>query len=258
MPIIIDKYFPFAIGTKWIIMGHKQKKEEIMASMLERFKTIKQPKKTMSEHAEDALYREIGEEVQTQEMYDFIKKYARILIAGAIVIVICVAGWQLFRAHRESSRMTSATAYETAVNMAHNNPGAAGEALARAAKSGSGGMADLALFDSARIDLQMGNRAAAEKSLEQLAKNGATVDFRHLATIYLAIMRADSMTPREFEKFLAPLQTKRSPFYYTGLLMIAQIYLSVADEDNARIWLDKIIMDADAPRVIAAEAEALR
>lgn len=229
-----------------------------MSNILSRYKNAKVPKKTLQDHAEDALYREVNEEVQAQAAYDFIKKHMKLLIAGAIVIVIAVAGWQLIRAHRAAQKLESAAAYESAIAMAQNNPAAAGEALVRAAKRSSGGMADLALFDAARVDLMQGNMDSAAGKLERLAGHGSTRDFRDLATLYLAVLNANNMDAKSFEKFLSPLVSKRSPFFYTAQLFIAQKYLGAGDPDMANTWLDKIINDDNAPAVISATAQSLR
>ena len=66
------------------------------------------------------------------------------------------------------------------------------------------------------------------------------------------------MTADEVEKYLSPLNTKKSPYYYTSMLTVAQKYLSDGDRENANKWLDIIINDADAPATISAAAQALR
>ncbi|MDR1361187.1 MAG: tetratricopeptide repeat protein [Rickettsiales bacterium] len=230
-----------------------------MATILERFKKAKVPQKTLEQHAEDALYREVSEEVKAQEAYDFIKKHAKILITVAAVVLIIVIGVQIVKRSNAHARLNAAAAYESAMLMLDNgNPAASSDALMRVAKKSSGGMSDLALLNSARIDLQTGSRDAGIAKLERLANKGATRDFRDIALINLAVIKADSMKAPEFEKYLAPVQTKRSPFYYTGLLFVAQKYLSENDYISANAWLDKIITDKEAPAIISSQAESLR
>lgn len=66
------------------------------------------------------------------------------------------------------------------------------------------------------------------------------------------------MTAAELEQYLEPLNTKKSPYYYTSRLVIAQKYLANGERETANKWLDVIINDADAPAVISANAQALR
>ena len=66
------------------------------------------------------------------------------------------------------------------------------------------------------------------------------------------------MSATDVEKYLADLDTKSSPFYYTAALTVAQKYLASGDFEQANKWLDKIINDPDAPSVIVGNATALR
>ena len=129
------------------------------------------------------------------------------------------------------------------------------EAFARAAAKSSGGMADLALWESAMMDLRSGKGTA---KLEQLAADAATRDFRDLALIRLAAIRESAMTGIQLEKFLSPVLTDRSPFYYTGMLLVAQKYLAAGDTASADKWLNKIIEDKDASASISAMAQMLK
>lgn len=224
--------------------------------MLSRNKNLKPAKKTQEDHTEDALYREISEEVHAEKLYSFVKKHLRLVIAGAILIVIAAIGTQLYLHQRNVARDTGARLFESALNS-----GAKGdfektqEAFARAAAKSSGGMADLALWESAMMDLRSGKGTA---KLEQLAADAATRDFRDLALIRLAAIRESAMTGIQLEKFLSPVLTDRSPFYYTGMLLVAQKYLAAGDTASADKWLNKIIEDKDASASISAMAQMLK
>lgn len=216
-----------------------------MASILERKNKVKAPKKTREDYAEDALYREVWEEVNNDKTLAFIKKYSKYMIVGALSLLIVVTAIQIgVRTHR-ANKMAMAENYESAVlNMDAN-------ALAGIAKNASGANADLALFQAYVLDNDVAK-------LEELAKNGATRDFRDLAKMHIVALRGDDMTAADVEKYLSDLNTKKSPFYYTSRLVVAQKYLASGDRDNANKWLDVIINDADAPAVVSANAQTLR
>ncbi len=216
-----------------------------MASILERKNKVNAPKKTREDYAEDALYREVWEEVNNDKTLAFIKKYSKSMIVGALSLLIIVTAVQIgVRTHR-ANKMAMAENYETAVlNMDAN-------ALAGIARNASGANADLALFQAYVLDNDVAK-------LEELAKNGATRDFRDLAKMHIIALRGDDMTSADVEKYLADLNTKKSPFYYTSRLVVAQKYLASGDRDSANKWLDVIINDADAPAVVSANAQTLR
>ena len=66
-----------------------------MATILERNKNIKAPKKTYAEHMEDALYREVWEDVNNEKTMRFIKKYSRHIIYAVIFILLVASGIQI-------------------------------------------------------------------------------------------------------------------------------------------------------------------
>jgi hypothetical protein len=216
-----------------------------MATMLERNKKVKTPKKSYAEHAQDALYREVWEEVNNEKTIKFIKTYSKHIMVAVFVILIVATGIQIgVRTHR-ANQMATAVAYETAINSVDAN------ALAALAKDTSGAMGDLALFQAYMLDKDT-------EKIEMLASDGDTADFRDLAKLHVVGIRGNDMTAAQVEKYLSDLNTKKSPFYYTAALTVAQKYLAEGDVVHANKWLDKIINDADAPSVISGTAQSLR
>ena len=216
-----------------------------MANMLERNKKVKAPQKTYQEHAQDALYREVWEDVNNEKTQQFLKKYGKYIIAGALVIMIIVTAIQIgVRAHR-SAKMATAENYEVAIQNTDVN------ALVGIAKNTSGATADLAMFQAYLLD-------GDAKKLDELVQDGNTREFRDLARLHIIGLRGDEMDAASVEKFLSPMDTKSSPFYFTACLTIAQKYISDGNRDAANKWLDKILNDNDAPAVIRADAEMLR
>ena len=213
--------------------------------MLERNKKVKAPQKTMQEHAEDALYREVWEDVNNEKTQQFLKKYGRHLIAAALGVMIIVTGIQIGIRSHNAAKMATAENYETALENADVN------ALVGISQNTSGATADLALFQAYVLDKDIAK-------LEELVANGKTPEFRDLARLHIIALRGDEMDANAVAEYLAPLDTKDSPFYYTALLTIVQKYASVGDRTNANKWIEKITSDPDAPAVIRADAETLR
>jgi len=217
-----------------------------MANMLQRNKNLKpKEKKTREEYAQDALYREVWEEVNNDKTTEFIKKYYRQMVAAALIIMIAVTGIQIGIREYRARQIARAINYETAVENVDAN------ALAAIGENTSGATADLALFQSYLLTNDVAK-------IEKLANDGDTRDFRDLARLHIIGIRGDEMSATDVEKYLMPLITKSSPFYYTACLTIAQKYLSVDDSDAANKWLDKIINDKNAPASVSGTAQMLR
>ena len=216
-----------------------------MATILERNKNVKAPKKTHAEHMEDALYREVWEDVNNEKTVQFIKKYSKHIMVAAITAMIIVTGIQIGVRTYHANKIATATAYETALENVDAN------ALAGLAENTSGATGDLALFQAYVLDKDVAK-------LEKLARDGATRDFRDLARLHIVGIQGDKMSAADVEKYLAELDTKKSPFYYTARLTIAQKYLAEGDRAQANKILDEIIADESAPAAITATATRLR
>lgn len=216
-----------------------------MATMLERNKNVKTPKKTHAEHMEDALYREVWEDVNNEKTVQFIKKYSKHMMVVALTALIIITGIQIGVRTYRANKVATAVAYETSVANADAN------ALAALAGNASGATADLALFQAYLLDKDVAK-------LEQLANDGDTRDFRDLARLHIIGIRGDTMTGADVEKYLSSLDTKSSPFYYTARLTVAQKYLAEGNHADANKILDEIIADKNAPAAIVSTATSLR
>ena len=216
-----------------------------MVSILQRNQKVAPKRKTRKEYEEDALYREVWEDVNNEKTMKFIKKYYRYLVAGALVIMIIATGFQIGALHMKNLKLQTAEAYENALNSADANN------LAHFADDASGATADLALFQAYLLDKDI-------KKIERLANNGNTRDFRDLARLHVVNVRGDDMSADEVKEYLSSLDTKNSPFYYTAALTVAQKYLADGNRDVANKWLDKITNDNNAPASISATAATLR
>lgn len=216
-----------------------------MASILERNKNVKPKKKTQEDYAEDALYREVWEEVNNEKTQAFIKKYSKYLIAGALAILIVATAIQIGITTHRNNKIAIATNYENAIENVDVN------ALAAISENTSGATADLALFQSYMLDDDI-------NKLKKLAEDGNTRDFRDLARLHVIGLQGDDMTAEQVEEYLEPLNTKKSPFYYNSRLLVAQKYISAGKTQEANKILDEIINDKDAPAVISANAQTLK
>ena len=217
-----------------------------MSNILQRKKNLNQPvKKTREEYAEDALYREVWEDVNNEKTQKFIKKYWRHITGAVIAIMIVVCGVQVGVRMHNSAKIAVAQNYESAIASFD------AKALENIAKNSSGATADLALFQSYLLDRNIAK-------LEELEKHAASRDFRDLAKLYIASIRGDDMSAKDFAKYLSSVDTKKSPFFYTARLMVAQKYIASNDKESADKILDEIIQDENAPASVVSNAQLLK
>lgn len=217
-----------------------------MSNILQRKQNLKQPvKKTREEYAEDALYREVWEDVNNEKTQKFIQKYWRYIVSAVIAIMIVVCGVQIGMRMHHSAKIAVAQNYETAIANFD------AKALENIAKNSSGATADLALFQSYLLDRNI-------VKLEELEKHASSRDFKDLAKLHLAAIRGDDMKAEELEKYLSSMNTKKSPFFYNARLLVAEKYLADGNKEKADKILDEIISDEHAPASIVSNAQLLK
>ncbi|MDR0967460.1 MAG: tetratricopeptide repeat protein [Rickettsiales bacterium] len=227
-----------------------------MANILRRNQKTKLAPAPVNNHSDDALYREISEEVHAEKVYNFVRKNMRAIIICAIALVMIVAGTQLYKHFAYRSAVSQAKMFEDALALQASGDAAGAEKMYQmAAEKVSNGMSDLALFESAMIDIQAGR---GTEKLAQLATGGATRDFRDLARVRLATINGDKMSADEFAKFMRPAMTKKSPVYYTAMIMVAQKYIASDDTTAANKIIDEIISDKNTPENIRAIAQIIK
>ena len=117
-----------------------------MSTILQRNKNAKIQHKTREQHAEDALYREVWEEVNNEKTQRFIKKYSRVIAAVALGILIVATAIQIGVRTYRANKIAAAQNYEAAAQAGDVN------ALAALAGNTSGATADLALFQAYLLD----------------------------------------------------------------------------------------------------------
>ena len=116
-------------------MDKKNKKETKKLSLEEEY--IK--------HQQDALFREVDEQVHIENMRKFWKKYGNFFIAGAFLIMLGVGGFELFKRYKQLTAYKVSSNYLNAlmlVSVDKNDDAAA--AFEKIAMENKNGLADFA------------------------------------------------------------------------------------------------------------------
>ena len=139
-----------------------------MANILARKKNLKPAtpiKKTREDYAEDALYREVWEDVNNEKTIAFFKKYSKQMIGTVLAVLIVVAGYQIGVRTYRANQMAQAVNYETALEKTDIN------ALASIGKDGRGANADLALFQAYALDKSKDKDTKSKQTKYLIANN---------------------------------------------------------------------------------------
>ena len=155
-------------------------------------------KKLMNKIEEDALLREVVDDVKNDQLVQFWNKYGIFVIIGvALVLTLTISfegikNWQI-KKHQETSN-----AYSAALSL--QNQGRLDESLdiynTLAVKS-TGIYSDIARLQIASIYLEQDKKDDAMNVLEQLSKDGSVDQIRDVAALKLASYKLDSKASAE-------------------------------------------------------------
>ena len=206
---------------------------------------------------QEALFREVDEDLREEQMARLWKQYGGYLIAAAVLIVVIVAGYQGWTAYRASQEASEAQAYENAAQaVAQGNAADAASRLADLAASGTTGHAALARLRQAGVLLEQGQTDAALDAYRALAEDGAAdAVLRDVGRLLYALHGVDRVDPGAVQAMLAPLAVPNNAFRYSAREVQALLALRQGDTEQARSLFADLAADAQAPRGVRSRAQ---
>jgi hypothetical protein len=211
------------------------------------------------DHELEGLMSEIEADLREDELRRIWQQYGKAIIAAAVVVLLGVAGFELWRDHAEKQRLAVAERYDQGVKDVQ--AGKADDALAiftDIGKNGRGGFAALAQLQRAAILLQkkdVDGAIAAYKALAADSKADGTL--RDLALLLQALHSTDRMAPKDVEALIAPLLDDGNPFRPSALEISALMAAKQGDISRAAKTVNEIVSDTNAPQGVRARARDL-
>jgi hypothetical protein len=159
------------------------------------------------------IFREVEEDVRRERFEQLWKKYSDYIISGAALIVIAVAGLQLWRVYDERQHFKASNDYLAAEQLLEAGQASeAATAFARLEKDAPGGYAALSKLEEADAMLTAGNTADALTIYKQIAA-GKDEMLGAVARIHAGWAIADSASKSDVEAMVAPLTDPANPWH---------------------------------------------
>lgn len=204
------------------------------------------------------IFREVEEEVRREQVEKLWKKYGDYVIAGVALVIIAVAGFQLYRVYEQREANKASVAYSAAEQMLDaGQPGAVVPEFSALAKNAPGGYAKVARLAQADALFGSGERGAAIKLYEQIA-NDSDPYLGAVARLHAAWAIADGASRSEVESLLGPLTTPAGPWRSMAQEVIAYEDLRAGDNDGALRIYRQIASDPNAPSALLTRARAMK
>lgn len=200
------------------------------------------------------IFREVEEDVRREKLQKFWKAYGDYMIALAAVIIIGIAGWQLWQRYEAKQRDAASVAFTAAQRI--TDPKAAAVAFADLAKTAPKGYRLLARLEQAHSMLASGQRDGALALYKEIAdedKGGPGA----VARLRQGWALADTNSRTDLETLLAPLRQPSSAWK-----QMADEILAYSDYHNNQIAkaateFTALANDAGAPAQLRVRAKAM-
>jgi hypothetical protein len=203
------------------------------------------------------IFREVEEEVRRERYEKLWKKYRDHIIAAGALVIIGVAGYQLYRVYEQREENKASIAYVAATQMLERGQAAAAAPqLAALVKSAPGGYAAVARLAHADALFAQGEKGDAIRSYQEIA-NGNDPYLGAAARLHAAWAIADSAPRSDVETLLAPLSDKSNAWHELAREVIAYEDLRSGNKSAALRAYRDIGADPDSPSGLKTRADAM-
>lgn len=214
----------------------------------------------MADQIEDALIREVNDDLREEQMNLLWKRYGNVIIGAAVFVVVIVAGYQGWKSYSASIRMSEGEAFYAAEIAAKdgNNQDALSQ-LANLGQSGKSGYGVLAQFHQAAILSGQGDAMGAAFVYKSIAdSNSSHSDIGGLALILGALQEIKSSSNRDdLYKRLNGANTDDNPWRFSIREVLALVEIEAGNKENAAMLLGLLATDNGTPEGIKSRARKL-
>jgi hypothetical protein len=205
----------------------------------------------------ESFYREVDEELRREQMTGYWKRYGRLMVAGAVLLLAALAGILWWQAHKAAEAGKKGEALIAAFDdIAAGNKAAAVQKLDPLAKSDSPGYRAAALLTQADMAIEANDLAKAGALFRQVADDSKLDDpYRNLALVRGTAIEFDKLPPSAVIDRLKPLASAGNPWFGSAGEMVAISHLKLNQpKEAARIFAamakDKALPDSLRSRAV--------
>ena len=211
------------------------------------------------DHELQGLMSEIESDLREDELKKIWKRFGNVIIGAAIVLVLGVAGYQLWREYELQQRDALANRYDAAITQFDAGKyDAAAKEFADIAKHSGQGYPALARLQEAASKLQQGDNVGAIAAYKALGEDKKMDPvFRDLGIVLHVMHALDSEDPKTLQTAIAPLLAPGNAYYYTALELASLLAAKQGDTAHAAQLAEQIVNDPASPQGVRQRAQDL-
>ncbi|MGD9477605.1 UNVERIFIED_ORG: tetratricopeptide repeat protein [Roseateles sp. XES5] len=209
-------------------------------------------------HQDDSFIREVNEELRSDQMRLVWKRFGRVLIAGAVLVVLGTIGKVSYEYWRDGEASAAGDQFLAALNLARE--GKKDEALAALTgleKDGFGSYSVLARMRSASLLAETDGQAAVNAFTAISKDTSVPQALRDAARLRAAYVLVDTGTYDQVSAEAEQLATPQSALRHSAREVLGLSAYKHEDYARAKEWFDAIVNDSESPRTVANRAKML-
>lgn len=197
--------------------------------------------------SEDSFLREVEEELRSDKLKAFWRRFAPFIIGGAVLIVLLVAANEAWRWWRSSTAADASNRYYAAAELAADGDvEGAQAAFAELAAEGPTGYAILARFQGAALLAEQGDAQGAIAAYDALAASLERQRLRELAYVLGAYLAVDHLDAAAVEQRVGGLTGEESPMRNNAREALGLAHYKAGNIEEARANFEAIAADPSA------------
>ncbi len=209
-------------------------------------------------HQDDSFIREVNEELRSDQMRLVWKRFGRVLIGAAVLVVLGTIGKVSYDYWRNSAASVAGDQFLAALTLARD--GKKDEALAALAnleKEGFGSYPVLARMRSASLLAETDPKGAVD-AFTTIAKDASVPQaLRDAARLRGAYLLVDTGSYEQVSAEAEQLATPQSALRHSAREALGLSAFKHEDYARAKEWFDAILNDSESPRNVANRAQML-
>ena len=212
-------------------------------------------KKLQDQIVEDALLREVVEDVKNEQLQQLWNKYGLYIIIAVAFVLTATISFESIKTWREKKNQEISNAYSVAMSL--QDQGRLDESIdvySSLAQKNSGIYDDLAKIQIANIYMEQGKKDDSLAVLSTMIDSSDTIpQMKKIATLKLVSYKLDDNTPaEEINKLLESIADSDDSDIAKGLK--AMLYIRENDLIKAKEEYQKIVSSASAPEALKYRA----
>ena len=203
------------------------------------------------------IFREVEEDVRRERFEQIWKQYGDYIIAGVAVIVIAIAGYELWQRYEETQRLKSSETFIAAQQLAdRGNFDQASAAFSIVAKEAPDGYVKMARLSQAGVLEVSGQRSQALLVFRSIAKDDTGL-VGNIARMRAAWLLSIDGTRADMDSILAPLLDPESAWHCAAREIVAYADYRAGLFGKAQSEFQKLADDKTASEELRRRSAAM-